>query len=287
MLPLIKSKLLSILSDTLNFTRIDNQTFLKIYLEIFQDLIYKIVQPILKDEEELVIKYFTNFLLRDYYDEMMVVCATELSIKVAERNINAEKFLHYYNGEIVSINNRTYIKPIIMSEDGNEYKMFDILSIITRYNKVLTKVKDQEKSVENAKKDLENIEKQKVGIDEKQHKYVQSLSKFESLANKTLTSISRRKEHRLKINKQLLSSEELTIIEKKEALENTSIKLNQIIHRYIGNHNKFKKILITEEKKSLIIKKELEPLNNDYFGIIKALAKTMSQKLMLVESVKN
>ena len=287
MLPLIKSKLLHILSDTLDFTKIDNQTFLKIYLEIFHDLVYKIVQPILKNEEELVIKYFTNFLLRDYYDEMMIVCATELSKKVTLRDANAEKFLNYYNGEIVSINNRRYIKPIIMSEDGNEYKIFNILSIITRYNTILYKVRNQEKNVKNAKQALENIEKQKVLLGNKQHEYVQSLSKFENMANQTLTSISRRKEHRLKINKQLLSNEELTIIEKKEALENTSIKLNQSIHRYKGNHNKFKKMLITEEKKSLIMKKELEPLNSDYFAIIKALAKTMSQKLELVISVKN
>jgi len=287
MLPLIKSKLLYVLSDSLNFTKIDNQTFSKIYLEIFHNLVYKIVQPILKDEEELVIKYFTNFLLRDYYDAMMVVCATELSKKVTQRDINAEKFLNYYNGEIVSINNRRYIKPIIMSEDGNEYKIFNILSIITRYHTILFKVKNQDKNVKNAKQALENIEKKKVLLDNRQHEYVQSLTKFESIANQTLTSIARRKEHRLKINKKLLSNEELSIIEKKEALENTSVKLNQSIHRYIGNHNKLKKILVTEEKKSLIMKKELAPLNSDYFEIIKALSKTMAKKLELVVSSKN
>jgi len=279
MFPLINKKLLHLLSNTLDFSKINNQFFLKVYLELFHNLVCDIVKPILKDEEELVIKYFTNFLLRDYYDEMMIVCAKELSKKVSQRDKNAEKFLHYYNGEIVSINNMKYIKPIIISEDGNQYEIFNVLSIITRYNIILAKVKNQEKNVEDAKKALDNIEKEKVNLDDSQNKYAEKLAKFDSMANKTLISISRRKEHRIKINKKLLSKEELLIIEKKEALEKISSKLTQTIYGYKGNYNKLKNILTSEEEKSLILQKELEPLNKDYFEIIKSISKAMSKKL--------
>ena len=276
---IIEEKLLLNIPITIDFTKISNHKFTKNYIKTFHLVIYDVVSPILENEDEPVIKHFTNFMLRKYFDEMMIICAQELSYLVLQHNINAKKFLLYYNGGLIATSDKkTYVKPLLLHEDGNEYKINDLLSVIIRFEIVNSKVINQKKAITVAQKAVTELEIHKQSLETKQNAHVSTLTEFERIAKGTLQSIGRRKEHRPKINKDLLSTEELSIIKRKSALEFESIKLHKDIQRYKHNRTEVKENLKIEQSKLSILEKELKPLQHNYNIAMEAIARAMAKK---------
>jgi len=279
-LPLIEEKLLLNIPISIDFTKISNQKFSKIYIKTFHNVIYDVVSPILENEDEPVVKHFTNFMLRKYFDEMMIICAEELSYLVLQHNMNAEKFLLYYNGGLIATaEKKTFVKPLILHEDGNEYKMNELLSTIIRFEIVNSKTKNQEKAIVIAKNSSINLEEHKKSLEKRQYEHVSKLTEFKNISKSILKSIARRKEHQSGINKKLLSSEELSVIERKELFELNSVKLHKDIQKYKHNRKKVKEDLQNEQSKFEVLKHELVPLKKNYLISMKAIARAMAKKL--------
>jgi len=278
--PLIEEKLLLKIPISIDFTKINNQKFSKIYIKTFHNVIYDVVSPILENEDEPIVKHFTNFMLRKYFDEMMIICAQELSYLVLQHNMNAEKFLLYYNGGLITTSDKkTFVKPLILHEDGNEYQMNNLLSTIIRFEIVNSKTKNQEDAIRVVQKSVTDLEDYKKILEKKQHEHVSKLSEFQRITKNTLESIAKRKEHKLGINKKLLSSEELSVIKRKDVFELDSIVLHKNIQKYKHNRKKVNENLKTEQSKLEILEHELEPLNKNYFIAMKAIARAMAKKL--------
>jgi len=280
MFPLIEEKLLLNIPISIDFTKINNQKFSKTYIKIFHNIIYSVVSPILENEDEPVIKHFTNFMLRKYFDEMMIICAQELSSLVLQHNMNAEKFLFYYNGEVIETpDKKTFVKPLILYEDGNEYQMHNLLSTIIRFEIVNSKTKNQEEAIMIIQKKLTDLEDYKKILEQRQHEHVNKLLEFQKIRKNTLEIIAKRKEHKLGINKKLLNNEELFVIKRKEIFELNSIKLHKDIQKYKRNRKKMNENLKIEQSKLKILENELEPLDKNYFIAMKAIARAMAKKL--------
>jgi len=278
--PLIEEKLLLNIPISIDFTKINNQKFSKTYIKTFHNVMYSVVSPILENEDEPVIKHFTNFMLRKYFDEMMIICAQELSYLVLQHNMNAEKFLLYYNGGLIAAaDKKTFVKPLILYEDGNEYKINNLLSTIIRFEIVNSKTKNQEEAIRAIQKKLTDLEDYKKVLEQRQHGHVNKLLEFQKVKKDTLESIAKRKEHKLGINKKLLNSEELFVIKRKETFELDSVKLHKDIQKYKHNRKKMNGNLKIEQSKLKILENELEPLNKNYFVAMKAIARAMAKKL--------
>jgi len=279
-LPLIEEKLLLNIPISIDFTKVSNQKFSKIYIKTFHNVIYGVVSPILKNEDEPVVKHFTNFMLRKYFDEMMIICAEELSYLVLQHNMNAEKFLLYYNGGLIATaEKKTFVKPLILHENGNEYKMNELLSTIIRFEIINSKTKNQEKAIVIAKNSSIDLEQSKKSIERRQYEHVDQLTKFQKTSKNILESIARRKEHKSGVNKKLLSSEELLVIERKESFEFNSVRLHKDIQKYKHNRKKVKEDLQNEQSKFEVLKHELAPLKKNYLIAMKAIARAMAKKL--------
>jgi len=278
LLPQIQEKLLTLISTSLDFSAISNEKFSKIFIKSFQSVITEIVKPTLEHEDDGVIKHFANYLLRQYFDDMMLICAQQLVDKALNQDVNAKKFLLYYNGGFTTLNGKPHIKPLIMQEDGNEYEIIYLFTTISRYKLVLNKVHSQEKNMNKIQEQLATLDRQKADLEVKQRLHVKELMEFERIAKSTLLSISKRNEHRFKVNKKILSPEELSIIERKESLQKLSEQLNEAVHQFKKDRTKEKKILALEDAKIQIYKKELANVEGKYFEIMKAISRAMAQK---------
>ncbi len=124
---------IDVINDALNFSRIDNLTFKTKYIEVFRSLVDVAMVEYTKGITAENVRALNGYILRIYFDELLYRCAEILIDKVMRRDKKADKFLNYYNGEVVvGTNGKKIKKPFITDVNGNIWNFGSIFSVMTQ-----------------------------------------------------------------------------------------------------------------------------------------------------------
>jgi hypothetical protein len=122
-----------VINDALDFNRIDNLTFKTKYIEVFRALVDVAMADYTDDITADNVMALNGYILRIYFDELLYRCAEILIEKVMQRNKKADKFLHFYNGEVViGANGKKIKKPFITDTNGNIWNFGSVFSVMTQ-----------------------------------------------------------------------------------------------------------------------------------------------------------
>jgi len=122
-----------VINDALDFNRIDNLTFKTKYIEVFRALVDVAMADYTAGIAADNVMALNGYILRLYFDDLLYRCAENLIGKVMQRNKKADKFLHFYNGEVVvGTNGKKIKKPFITDTNGNVWNFGSIFSVMTQ-----------------------------------------------------------------------------------------------------------------------------------------------------------
>jgi len=295
----IEPKVYELLENDLNFALITNDFFISNYIKYLQNIFTDIVSETMQEDEQ-IIESFSNFLLREHFDSLLLLIAKHLAKQASKREGDAEGFLRYYNGDtMLTSEGKPIIKPDIIDKYNNHWNALTIMSMSMQYYHQLTKIKA-------SKEELEPY-KQEIDIHDSQHKELAKM--IESLAKEKEEFEENSQEFFKETEKQKAELIEL----KKEAKTNPSDKLNADINELstkikrsyrkeeqifdqrkeidkkinslntkIGNHKiervtMFKKYEKSKQKVD-VLQEEFHTIDDKYELAMSALAKTLSKK---------
>ena len=125
------------LKRELNFRKISNIEFMNSNVKIIQKYIFLFLNKIIKNTENTLIEGFGNFLLRDKFNLVLAIEAKKLLKFLINKNINAQTFISYFNGEIEEDINGKFKKPELIDKNDNKICITKINSIIRQYRDYL------------------------------------------------------------------------------------------------------------------------------------------------------
>lgn len=148
-----------VISDALDFSRIDNFAFKTKYIEVFRTLIDVAMIEYTKDLDTENTRAMNGYVLRLHFDSLLYLCAQMLVELVMKRDRKADEFLRFYNGEtLVNKAGKNIKKPFISDEKGNHWNYSSIFSIMTQSGQYETQHKNQLKLIKEAKEQHEMAE---------------------------------------------------------------------------------------------------------------------------------
>ena len=223
-----------------------------------------------------------GYILRIHFDALLYRCAEILIDKVMQRDKRADKFLHYYNGEIVvGANGKKVTKPFITDIKGNIWNYGSIFSVMTqcaRYEENYDQQVDAIKGLHDACREAASVVAREKENDQKRGEELrlirQKLDACTLLKNNLASIAKPSKEESAKLRDQ--KAEEKILLDdhaKVFALKNdTALKLE---NAKIAERSRLKQVEMA--KKSLLqLEKSGEALMSQKEMILKALAKAMS-----------
>ncbi|MCL4430830.1 MAG: hypothetical protein M1300_00730 [Epsilonproteobacteria bacterium] len=271
----IESILNEVLEEKLNFSVIDNATFTRTFIPVFRGMIEILLIDIMNPKDRPKIEGFTGYILRIYFDRILLYTAKNLLLFVENRDKNAEVFIKTFSDDtlIDSTGKKTKKHPIV-DEKQQTWNYVTILSILMQYkqaklriisqNNILSTVKEQLKqSEENLKLENHNLEVQEDKID----KIVKKLAD---------TELVNFKNNKANDSKHAKRYEDLSSMKRTEENELYLIK-NRIANTTIELGRQQKKLRHEKEAKN-ILNEQTEPLKETYERIAKALALVLTKR---------
>lgn len=156
----LESALEETIQDKLNFRRISNALFVKSYVHLFLSVTDIVVANALCNEEcRGIAKGISQKVFKEYFDKMLYKCAIILLEYVKERDGNVEKFIKYYEDEVVMDHGKKFKKHAIVDDDGMKWNYSSILSVVMQYNQAKKKLDDIEVSMMQKKERMTSIKK--------------------------------------------------------------------------------------------------------------------------------
>ncbi len=154
----IEEYLPEILDEQLNFTLIDNVTFNKNYIQVFRSMVDILLVETVENMPMDKLEGFTGYVLRQYFDEILVYTARELLYYVEERNKNAEAFIKYYKDEIIiDADGRKIQKHAIIDAKKQTWNYSAILSVLMQYAQAKKRLEQQDTKIANIERRIEEI----------------------------------------------------------------------------------------------------------------------------------
>jgi len=132
----IQKSMQTLMERKLNFSRINNEYFIKNALLFIQEELYKLVSMYISEDEDMPLKKaFANYILRENFKNIYELFAENLLELHAMRDKNVEAFLKYYDGNTELKNERHIIKPEIIDENRDKWNALSILPITIQKQK--------------------------------------------------------------------------------------------------------------------------------------------------------
>lgn len=271
----IESILSEVLEEKLNFTVIDNATFSKTFISVFKGMIEILLIDVLKQSDRDKIEAFTGYVLRKYFDRIILYTAKNLLEFVESRDKNAEIFIKTFSDNIFIKSNGLKTKQHAIVDDKNQtWNYVTILSILIQYkqsklriiaqNHILVVIKEQLKQYEDNlafEKNTQIIQEKK--IDSIMKKIADS--ELKNFKNKKESDPLHAKRHEDLLSTKRTDENELYLI--KNRIANTIIELTR--QRKKLKHE-------TEAKANLL--EQTEPLKETYNRIANALALVLTKR---------
>lgn len=271
----IESILSEVLEEKLNFSIIDNTTFTRTFIPVFRGMIEILLIDVINPNDRNKIEGFTGYILRIYFDRILLYTAKNLLLFVEQRDKNAEIFIKTFSDDtLIDSTGKKTKKYAIVDEKQQTWNYVTILSILMQYkqsklriisqNNILSTVKEQLKqSDENLKFENNSQEMQEKKID----KIIKKIADSElmNFKNDKGSDPAQAKRH-----------EELIAMKRTEENELYLIK-NRIANITIELGRQRKKLKHETEAKTMLIE-QTEPLKETYERIAKALALVLTKR---------
>ncbi|MFA6188375.1 MAG: hypothetical protein WC680_03750 [Sulfuricurvum sp.] len=271
----IESILSEVLEEKLNFSVIDNATFSKTFISVFRGMIEILLIDVLSPQDRAKIEGFTGYVLRKYFDKILLYTAKKLLHFIENRDKNAEIFIKTFSDNVLIDGNGTKTqKYAIVDEKQQTWNYVTISSILMQYkqaklriisqNNVLSTVKEQLKQLEESlQSEKNNKEMQEIKID----KIIKKIADSELVNFKKNKGgdPAQGKRHEDLLSMKRSDENELYLI--KNRIANTTIELGR--QRKKLKHE-------TEAKETLL--EQTEPLKETYQRIANAVALVLTKR---------
>lgn len=271
----IESILSEVLEEKLNFTIIDNATFTKTFIPVFRGMIEILLIDVMNPNDRNKIEGFTGYILRIYFDKILLYTAKNLLLFIEKRDKNAEIFIKTFSDDtLIDRSGKKTKKHAIVDEKEQTWNYVTILSILMQYkqaklriisqNNILSTVKEQlHQSDQNLKVETDNQKVQEEKIDKIIKKIADGeLMNFKSDKGSDPAHLKRQ--------------EDLMAMKRSEENELYLIK-NRITNITIELGRQRKKLKHETEAKN-ILNEQIEPLKETYERIAKALALVLTKR---------
>jgi predicted nucleic acid-binding Zn-ribbon protein len=297
----IQNELKKLCRNDFDFKRINNFSFGKNFVKVLQDMSIRITGSLVSDEEEVIFGY-ANFLLRTYFEKIMLFLGTTLIDLVLEKDRNAEAFLKFYNGDVAfAPNGAKFKKPDIIDSYGQRWNFSTIFQLSMQRIKMLEKIKESQEAIQKTKDAIEDLGK-KIAESEKEAKSKkeqmididQSFQDSNEVTKQMKDDLQRKrielkklkdKDEKYKLQSEInkLSAEMKKILADEDRNMNTKKKLETEIERVDIKIKMLGKDLSAYEKKlqNDYDKKEqlienVQPVEEKYHCMLQALSKALS-----------
>ncbi|MEA3373594.1 MAG: hypothetical protein U9Q62_07900 [Campylobacterota bacterium] len=158
---LIESYMDGIFADKLDFTRIDNETFIETFIPVFRSMIEILLVEYASQIESEKVEGLVGYVLRQYFDDILIATAWEVLALFQERDRNAEAFIRYFKDEIIiNEKGKKIQKHAIIDEKGQKWNHNSILSTFMQYEqaeKRMVKQKEKIATIVNRLDEAKNV----------------------------------------------------------------------------------------------------------------------------------
>lgn len=266
----IEAILPEILSDKLNFSIIDNATFIRDFIPVFRSMVEIIILEHGLDLDDITLEGLSGYILRINLDLILLICAQDLFKHIENRDRNAEKFIKYYSDDVVIDSKHKRVqKYAIVDKKGQKWNYTSILSIIIQNKESDKKILRQEQQIDMIKgrfdiagNKLIDAEKRKQAITEKSKDINLEIKSLEMQIQSVNIRNTHRSRKEVETEKLSLQRKRLNLLDSKKFLVT---KKDQIEREYRNTNTEFtnwenrlrkEKKLLTQMRASIVSLKE-------------------------------
>lgn len=264
----IEAILDEVLDQKLNFSIIDNATFTKTFIPVFRGMIEILLIDVITPDEREKIEGLTGYVLRKYFDQILLHTAKYLLMFVENRDKNAEVFIKNYSDDVLidSTGKKTHKYAIIDSKQQT-WNYVTILSILIQYKQAKLRIVTQSNIISGVKDQLKQAEKHL--LSENNNQKMQEIKIDDLIKQITESDLNNFKSKKPTDSSQTKHHEDLTAMKRTEENELYLIK-NRIANTTIEIARLEKKFKHESEAKQ-ILKEQIVPLHETYERIASAL----------------
>ncbi len=275
----IESVIAEVLEEKLNFSFIDNATFNKTFIPVFRGMIEVLLIDSLSVEERGKIEGFTGFILRKYFDRILLYTAKNLLGFVENRDKNAETFIKYFSEDVIIDQNGNKVqKYAIVDFKQQKWNYISIYSILLQYKQAKLRMHSQKELVATAREQVHQTEEEIKGELNNKKEQEDTLSEINSLiAENEMIAIKNRNESDASTIASHSKSHEDLFKRKKSESNLLDLVNNRISNKTIELTRRRKK-LAQEIKTEQAIMEQIAPLQESYDGIAHGLAVVLTKR---------
>jgi hypothetical protein len=228
------------------------------------------------------VRALNGYILRIYFDELLYQCAEVLIEKVMQRDKKADKFLHYYNGEIViGANGKKIKKPFIIDTKGNIWNFGSVFSVMNQCLRFENNYQQQVQAIdglEHAYREASSLVAQQKENDRRCSEELtsirQKLDACTLVKNNLARIVKRTKEETVKL-REIKAEEKLLLDKHAKAFSRKNDTALKLENAKISERSRIKQVDMA--KRSLRqLEKNGEVLLRQKESVLKAVAKAIS-----------
>jgi hypothetical protein len=141
----IEGVLPDILKDRLDFTTIDNRTFIRRFIPVFRSMVEVILLEKFNELHKEDLLAFSGYILRNHFDAILKFTANDLLGHIERRDKNAELFIKYYNGDVkIDDEGNKVVQHAILDKYNQKWNYTAILSTLIQWKEGKNRAGSQE-----------------------------------------------------------------------------------------------------------------------------------------------
>jgi hypothetical protein len=275
-----------VLAEKLNFSIIDNATFIRDFIPVFRSMIEIIILESGLDLDHITLEGLSGYVLRVNFDKILYLCAKNLFEHLERRDRNAELFIKYYTDDvIIDSKGKRIQKYAIVDSNGQKWNSTAILSIIIQNKESDKKIERQEQQIlmvkdrfDKAGNDLIVAESRKDQTNAKFQEMVMEIKSLEMQTQSLNSRMSTKSKNEIENEKLALQRKRLNLLDSKKSMQ---IKKDQVDREFRNksteltnweNRLRKEKQLLSQIKSSILTIKE------NYEMLLRALVITFMKR---------
>jgi len=154
----LNSVMKHILRNDLSFKTIDNKYYEAKSLRIIHKQISKELMDYIQLEDDYILG-ISGYIIRKHFSEIHKIMAIDLIKYVYEKDANANKFLLYYSGKTMLIDNKKYIIPSLVTKEGQQWNISSLIGICNSWMNIKIRKESYEHKLSDTQKKIQEINK--------------------------------------------------------------------------------------------------------------------------------
>lgn len=163
----LKSVMKVVLTKELDFGVISNIYYEDNALRLIHAQIARELNKYVSLEQDYILG-ITGFLMREHFHKVHELMVLDILEKIFKQSVNAHKFILYYNGNTVLINNKKFQVPSLETEDGRRWNNTSLIGVCnvwmnnkTKLEKFKHRLMDSDGKIDDLNEALSHIEPEK------------------------------------------------------------------------------------------------------------------------------